>query len=198
MQLQHQVPEKVPEGSGSFRCRALRAKPPSGGRGSPCYNGGTNRHRSVSWFWPRCLHGKENKKTPKKKQKNESQIAGEKKTKKNARRRRKMNSVRSLGLTKKEKKRSFGFRELVAGRCALVLRVVLLLGCVLPTSAFPCNVWSDFERTSTCLDVYTGRSECLTEALNGLPVNVTVGRDAMGSRMRIVCEQPSLLLLQKI
>ena len=72
----------------------------------------------------------------------------------------------------------------------------MLLCCLLPSFAFPCNVWSDFETTSASLqdirDVCTGRSE--SKELNGPLVEATRRRsDAMGSRMRIVNGQPSLL-----
>lgn len=72
----------------------------------------------------------------------------------------------------------------------------MLLCCLLPSFAFPCNVWSGFETTSASLqdicDVCTGRSE--SKELNGPLVEATRRRsDAMGSRMRIVNGQPSLL-----
>ena len=73
---------------------------------------------------------------------------------------------------------------------------MVLLCCLMPSFAFPCYVWSDFETSSASLqdirDVCTGRSE--STELNGPLVEATRRRsDATGSRMRIVNGQLPLL-----
>jgi hypothetical protein len=142
-------------------------------------------------------------KNTKKEQKKRGQIAGEEKNKKENKKEKNSTGSRKefseLVRTHRDQKKNGKLwlpgigRGVPAGRC---LRVMVLLCCLLPSFAFPCNVWSDFETTSASLqdirDVCTGRSE--SKELNGPLVEATRRRsDAMGSRMRIVNGQPSLL-----